>query len=241
MAAFLVLLSLGTACVESRGDRILARDLVRAVPELSALPGDAALGPAPRPGFERIVRPAEIRSFASRWSVPVDMAESICVTGRLRTIDAREAQAALLAPFAAVAGDAAIDVIAVSSRPVPDGELVFPPFGWIVEGKDRLRWRGHVISSSGAKYPVWAVVRADTAKIARPVRRMAPRDVKAGDDVRVVVTMGAARLSLDALAETSGRAGDRITLKNRESGRRFAAIVAGPGEARIGAFNDRKN
>lgn len=235
MTAILVILALG-ACVESRGDRILARDLAAAVPGLSALPGDAALGLAPRPGIERLVRPAEIRSFASRWSVPVEIAEPICVTGRLRTIDASEARTSLRAPLSGLIGDGdSVDVIAVSGRPVPDGELIFPASAWSIEGKDRLRWRGHIVSSSGAKYPVWAVIRADTARIARPVRRFLPRDVKAGDAVRVVASMGATRISIDALAETSGRVGERIALRNRESGRRFAAIVAGPGEARIGA------
>lgn len=234
MLAFLVLSVLGS-CIEARGDRILARDLARAVAELHAVPGDAAFGLAPRPGVERLVRASELKAFAARWSVTIPAVEPVCVTGRLRNITAQEAEAALRAPMAALLGEGvAIDVVALSSRGVPEGDLVFPAAGWSVEAKDRLRWRGHVAAASGANYPVWVVVRADTSRIVRPVRRLAPRDIKAGDEVRVVVRMGAARLTLDALAETSGRVGERILLKNRESGRRFAAVVAGPGAARIG-------
>lgn len=241
MTAFLLLAVLGS-CIEARGDRILARDLARAVAELAAVPGDAPFGLAPRPGVERMVRAAELRSFAARWSVTIPAIEPVCVTGRLRTVSAPEVETALRGPMKALLGEGvAIDVVAVSNRGVPDGELVFPAAGWSVEAKDRLRWRGHVTAASGAKYPVWAVVRTDTSQVVRPIRRPAPRDIKAGDDVRVVVTMGAARLTLDALAETSGRVGDRILLKNRESGRRFAAVVAGPGAARIGDSSDRAN
>jgi hypothetical protein len=242
MTVSFALFTLAAACVETREDRILARDLAQAVPQLAAVPGDAVLGLAPRPGIERIIRPAEIRSFAARWSLPVEVSEPVCVTGRLRVIEAAEAQASLRAPVAALLGDAAaVDVLAISNRPVPEGELVFPASGWTAEGKDRLRWRGYVVAASGAKYPVWAVIRAETAAIRRPVRRPTPKDVKAGDDVRVTVTVGAARLSLDALAETSGRAGERVLLKNRESGRRFAAVIVGPGQARIGGDHDRQN
>lgn len=241
MTVLLVVTFLGS-CIEAHGDRILARDLAPAVPELAAVPGDAVFGLAPRPGIERRIRPEELRSFASRWSVAVGSVEPLCVIGRLRTVDAAEAGAALRAPLRALLGeDAPVEVIAVGGRAAPEGELVFPPSSWTFEAKDRIRWRGYVVSASGARYPVWAVVRADSAKISRPVRQPAPRDIKAGDEVRVVVTVGAARLTLDALAETSGRAGERVTLKNRESGRRFAAIVAGPGEARIGGTLDRTN
>lgn len=242
MTVFLALTFLGAACVESRGDRILARDLVSAVPEFAAVPGDAALGLTPRPGVERIIRPQELRSFASRWSVTIPVTEPVCVTGRLRTVDVPQAESALRKAYDALTGEGApLEVIAVSNRSVPDGDLIFPASAWSPEGKDRIRWRGHVVAASGAKYPVWAVVRADTSKISRPVRLPTPRDIKAGDDVHVVVTMGAARLSLDALAETSGRVGERVTLKNRESGRRFAATVAGPGEATIGGNHARAN
>lgn len=241
MTLLLLVTWLGS-CVEAHGDRILARDLAAAVPALASVPGDAAFGLAPRPGIERRIRPEELRSFASRWSVVVENAEPVCVTGRLRTLDAAQAESALRAPLRALLGeDAPVEVIAVAGRPVPEGELVFPPSSWSFEAKDRIRWRGYVVSASGARYPVWAVVRADSAKVSRPVRQPTPRDIKAGDEVRVVVTVGAARLTLDALAETSGRAGERVMLKNRESGRRFAAIVAGPGEARIGGTLVRTN
>jgi flagella basal body P-ring formation protein FlgA len=54
-----------------------------------------------------------------------------------------------------------------------------------------------------------------------------------GDPVRVEVRQGGARLELDAVAETSGRRGDRIALRNPESKKRFQARVSGKGRAVI--------
>jgi flagella basal body P-ring formation protein FlgA len=60
-----------------------------------------------------------------------------------------------------------------------------------------------------------------------------PREVAAGDKVSVTVEAGQARLSLDAQAETGGRRGDRIVLKNLTSGQRFRGVVAGPGQVKV--------
>jgi flagella basal body P-ring formation protein FlgA len=49
----------------------------------------------------------------------------------------------------------------------------------------------------------------------------------------VTVEAGQARLSLDAQAETGGRRGDRIVLKNLTSGQRFRGVVAGPGQVKV--------
>jgi hypothetical protein len=242
MTALVAIALLASSCIETGGDRILARDLAGVVPEFVQIPPDVPFGLAPRPGVQRIVRPTELKAFASRWGVEVNFPDALCVTGRLRAIGNSEAESALRSPAQSILGvDTPIEVLAVSGRGVPEGELVFPPAAWSAEGRDRIRWRGYVVSASGARHPVWAVVRADRAKIARPVRQLTPREVKAGDRVGVIVRMGAARLSLEALAETSGRMGERITLKNPESGRRFSAVVTGPGQARVGEENDRKN
>jgi flagella basal body P-ring formation protein FlgA len=57
--------------------------------------------------------------------------------------------------------------------------------------------------------------------------------VAAGDKGSVTVEAGQARLSLDAQAETGGRRGDRIVLKNLTSGQRFRGVVAGPGQVKV--------
>ncbi len=60
-----------------------------------------------------------------------------------------------------------------------------------------------------------------------------PREVLAGDKVSVTVEAGQAKLSLEAQAETGGRRGDRIVLKNLTSGKRFRGVVAGPGQVKV--------
>ena len=58
-----------------------------------------------------------------------------------------------------------------------------------------------------------------------------PNAVTKGDRVSVLVRSGLAQLTLDAEAQTSGRAGDVVAFKNPESGKLFRARVEGPGKA----------
>ena len=54
-----------------------------------------------------------------------------------------------------------------------------------------------------------------------------PRQVNRGAVVRIEVRDGATRLLLDGRAETSGRTGDLVTVRNPSSGRAFQARVTG--------------
>jgi flagella basal body P-ring formation protein FlgA len=56
----------------------------------------------------------------------------------------------------------------------------------------------------------------------------APRIVAAGDRVQVVVSAGGARLRFSALAESGGKLGQDILVKNPANGRRFKAKVESP-------------
>jgi flagella basal body P-ring formation protein FlgA len=58
-----------------------------------------------------------------------------------------------------------------------------------------------------------------------------PLDITKGDRVTVTVDSGLAKIRIDAEAETSGRCGDPIALKNLESGRVFRARIDAPGMA----------
>lgn len=232
----LILAAVVAACIEVDGDRILAKHLAAVSPELASVPADAAFGPAPRPGIDRRIRPAELQAFGRRAGVEIASVGDICVQGKLRQITTGEAVAALERVYGALtASTARVQVAAVSQRPVPAGKLIFPAGAWAREGTETIRWRGYVESSSGARYPVWASVHVEEGvTIQRPVRVATHRDVRAGDRVSVRAQVGSALLSLDAIAETSGSRGDFVTLKNPESGRKFHAKIAGPGEARIG-------
>ncbi len=63
----------------------------------------------------------------------------------------------------------------------------------------------------------------------------APREVERGETVSVEVASGAAQLSLKAKAETAGRKGDLVMLRNPDNGRRFQARVEGQGKVTIDA------
>lgn len=55
----------------------------------------------------------------------------------------------------------------------------------------------------------------------------APKEVKNGSMVRVEVREGAARLEFDGRAETGGRTGELVTVRNPSSGKAFQARVTG--------------
>jgi flagella basal body P-ring formation protein FlgA len=58
-------------------------------------------------------------------------------------------------------------------------------------------------------------------------------EIGTGDNVLVKVTAGAANLSFESRAETSGQIGDQILLKNPASGQRFRAKIDGRGRASL--------
>jgi flagella basal body P-ring formation protein FlgA len=66
-----------------------------------------------------------------------------------------------------------------------------------------------------------------------------PPQVERGQTVRVAVQSGGAQLSLDARVETAGRAGERVTVRNPATGRRFAARVESPGHVAVEASGGR--
>jgi flagella basal body P-ring formation protein FlgA len=60
-----------------------------------------------------------------------------------------------------------------------------------------------------------------------------PFQVRRGDLVDVTAISGAAQLRMPALAETQGRQGDMITLKNAQSGKTFRARIEGKDKALV--------
>lgn len=61
----------------------------------------------------------------------------------------------------------------------------------------------------------------------------APREVSAGETVAAEIQNGAARVAFEAKAETSGRAGDSILVRNPQTGRRLRAVVVGKGKVSV--------
>ncbi len=240
----LAVLGAAPSCVEVRGDRILAGDLAARIPQLAPLDPSAVFGLAPRPGLERNLTAEEMQSFARRLGIEAEVDRDVCVVGLRRKISHQEVEAALAGPLMALTGrPEPIEILAISQREAPEGRLVFPPQSWTRDaGGNQLRWRGFIAAASGARYPVWATIRTNPeSQPRRQVQSHRPREVRAGERVSVEVRAGAAHLSIEAIAETSGRPGESVTLRNVESGRKFRAIVAGPGMARIGDKNAFKN
>ncbi len=62
-----------------------------------------------------------------------------------------------------------------------------------------------------------------------------PREIERGDEVLVEVASGGAQLRFRARAETGGRSGDTIVVRNPVNGRRVAARVEGRGKAVVHA------
>jgi flagella basal body P-ring formation protein FlgA len=66
-----------------------------------------------------------------------------------------------------------------------------------------------------------------------PTMLTVPHDVERGDHVAVEVKVGGAILDFDATAESSGRAGDSILIKNPDNGRTFQAVIQNKGHVLI--------
>jgi flagella basal body P-ring formation protein FlgA len=61
------------------------------------------------------------------------------------------------------------------------------------------------------------------------------KDVERGQTVDIEVTTGGARLAFAGKAETSGRRGELISIRNTVSGKTFRARVTGPGKVSVAA------
>jgi flagella basal body P-ring formation protein FlgA len=64
--------------------------------------------------------------------------------------------------------------------------------------------------------------------------------VKRGETVKVEVRRGAARLQLEAQAEADGRRGERIAVRNPETGKRFLVRVEDKGRAAAGEAGEQR-
>jgi len=101
--------------------------------------------------------------------------------------------------------------------------------------------RAQLVERSGPRFP-FGPVALDSMELAagrEPIRTMkpgeaifasvliSPREVERGDRVEVVVMSGDAKIELLAEAETSGRFGELVMVRNPDNGRHFQARVDG--------------
>jgi flagella basal body P-ring formation protein FlgA len=164
----------GCLAVAPKADRIEARDLAAAYPELAAAAGDAILAPAPEPGFTRIFRGPELRRLAARFGVQDPPDEEICVTRKTMPVD----PARLLEAMKRLLPEARIELQDYSRQPVPEGPFHFDPR--TLRGSPTAAiWPGWVEYASNRHFTVWAKV-----KLNLKVRRvMAVADLVPGGPI----------------------------------------------------------
>jgi flagella basal body P-ring formation protein FlgA len=153
------------------GERILAGDLGRAIPEFAGLDPGLAIGVAPAPGSRRIVRRAELDRIARQHGLELPSLDSAELCFELQT-EPLTAEGVAAALRSAVEQDAVrLEVLDFSRHPVPQGQLEFPKAGLATPPVTRdgapVIWRGRVRHATNRTVPVWAKV-----KLSVPGRRV---------------------------------------------------------------------
>jgi hypothetical protein len=210
------------SCLVVEGDRILMADLAKAVPEFSAAAGGEAIGLAPAPRMVRRFFAPEIERLAKAHGIEVPPGATACFEGAAEVLT--EARVLEALAKAEPDGETRISLVEFSRYPVPHGELEFGPAPQAANGQPVL-WRGRVNFGVNRSAEVWARVR-----LARP-----SREVERSDTVAVEVRSGAALLKFDAQAESGGKAGERVTVRNPGTGARFSAEVEAKGKVMVDA------
>jgi hypothetical protein len=115
--------------------------------------------------------------------------------------------------------------VEIGFAPRPGVTRVFPPEELVVLArKFGIPVKGIISSACFVAAPTGVAVAEP------PKRALAGLDVHRGERVSVEVTSGAAVLRLQADAESAGRAGDAVLIRNPESGKIFQARVEGKGK-----------
>jgi len=120
----------------------------------------------------------------------------------------------------------------VAAEPIPLGTLIRAEQVKEVTGR-RFPFSAPALDSTGDV--VGRVARQSVAagQIFRASMLEKPREVNRGDHIRVKVIDGLALLSFEAVAESSGRTGDTIVVRNPSTGKSFRAVVEEKGSVRV--------
>jgi flagella basal body P-ring formation protein FlgA len=161
LSFLLATVALAGACIEVSSDRVVAGQLVEAVPVLRKLAPDTSLGYAPLPGLVRVISGRELSLIASRDGVILPDVPDVCVGRALRSIALAEIQAVLEAALGIP--EAELTVEDYSSQPLPLGKLEFqrstlgrpPPNA----PASPMYWRGRLICDQHHDVAVWAKVK----------------------------------------------------------------------------------
>jgi hypothetical protein len=206
-------------CRTVEADRIVIGDLAGAVPEFRNADPGVPIGYSPVPGATRLLSAAEIGRLAVVHNVELPASVSACFKRKVQTLSPE----AILKVMKAALPEAFVELIEFSRSPVPVGEIEFPAvrLGRPPAGNPDapVLWRG-AVKDTHRSYPVWARV-----KVVRP-----PEAVTRGGRVTVRTLAGSAQLSFEATAESDGRTGEMVLVRNPWNGRRFRGRVEGEGK-----------
>ena len=202
----------------SGSDQITAADLAAVLPAFAAVAVGTRVGWAPAPGVRRVLRAAELRRLAARLGIAPAPEKELCVERPVAPLQPDR----LLAAMRRQLPLSEIEILDYSRTPVPEGALEFPRNGLrrIANG---AYWSGYVVYAGNRKFAVWAKLQLRTP----------PPPVSRGDTVQVDVWSGRAHLALEARAEGSGSAGERVLIRNPGTQKRFYARIEGPGRVSI--------
>ncbi len=210
------------ACIAVEGDKILMADLARARPEFSAAPGAEPIGLAPAPRVRRTFYWHELDHLGKAYGIQVPAGALACFEGSSEILTEERVREALArAPHDP---QATFTVLEFSRFPVPHGELEFgpPPPS---DGPGAVIWRGRLNYGVRRSVTVWARVKLEAP----------PREVERGDRVAVEVRSGSAVLKFDGAAESGGKAGEMVSVRNPANGARFRARVTAKGKVLLDA------
>ncbi len=217
----LVLLA-AASCVPVEGDKIQMADLAKAIPEFSAAPGTEPIGLAPAPRVRRTFFWRELDRLGKEHGIQVPAGAVACFEGASEMLtEARVREALVGAPHDP---QATFTVLEFSRYPLPHGELEFGPPPW-TDGRQPVIWRGRLNYGVRRSVTVWARVKLEAP----------PREVERGEVVAVEVRSGSALLKFDGTAESGGKTGDVVPVRNPANGARFRARVVAKGRVSVDA------
>jgi hypothetical protein len=126
---------------------------------------------------------------------------------------------------AAIPVFAALDpAMEIGISPLPGIKRVFHPADLLGLA------RSNGIAVSGSLAEVCFERRGGSVRTAAAPRPLAPLAVRQGETVAVTVLSGGVVLKFESQAESSGRPGDTVIVRNPENGNRFAARVEDQGK-----------
>jgi hypothetical protein len=214
------------ACQSVDGDRVLAKDLAAARPVFAALDPSLEVGLAPLAGAVRIMRTAELSGLARKHGLAVTgPIADVCFERVTEPLTAGR----LLPVLEKALGETGIEILDWGRYRLPPGTIEFTRAGLAPSGL----WRGRIVYPEARSTPLWVKIRMDRKDSAAPQPPSNQPEVERGDRVAVEVHSGAARLAFEAKAESSGRAGHSVLVRNPENDRLFQAKVEGKGKVLV--------